>query len=49
VGQYRVPKTFLLTALPLTADDVQPFDEAGVPYVLANRHFGERPTRGALA
>ena len=43
VAEDRADGYIVLTALPLAPEDVQPLEEAGVPYVLANRHFGERP------
>lgn len=33
----------LITLLPLSVEDVAPLEEAGIPYVLANRHFGTYP------
>jgi DNA-binding LacI/PurR family transcriptional regulator len=33
----------LLTFLPLTPADVAPLEQARVPFVLVNRHFGSRP------
>jgi DNA-binding LacI/PurR family transcriptional regulator len=43
VAEDRADGLILITFLPLTRADVAPLDRAGVPYVLVNRHFGERP------
>jgi LacI family transcriptional regulator len=43
VAEDRADGLILLTFLPLTPEDVAPLDQAGVPYVLVNRHFGARP------
>lgn len=43
VAEDRADGFVLLTFLPLKPDDVAPLDRAGVPYVLVNRHFGDRP------
>jgi len=43
VAQERADGLILLTFLPLTPEDVAPLDAAGVPFVLVNRHFGDRP------
>lgn len=39
----RADGLLLLTFQPLEPEHVAPLDAAGVPYVLVNRHFGERP------
>jgi LacI family transcriptional regulator len=39
----RADGLLLLTFLGLEPEHVAPLEEAGVPYVLVNRHFGERP------
>src|SRR6266542_3298934 len=39
----RADGLLLLTFLGLEPAHVEPLDEAGVPYVLVNRHFGDRP------
>lgn len=40
VAEDRADGLVLLTLLSLAPDDVAPLDQAGVPYVLVNRHFG---------
>ncbi|HEX2037408.1 MAG TPA: LacI family DNA-binding transcriptional regulator [Chloroflexota bacterium] len=42
VAEDRADGLILLTFLPLTPADVAPLDQARVPYVLVNRHFGAR-------
>lgn len=39
----RADGFILMTTLPLMPADTRPLDDAGVPYVLANRHFGPHP------
>lgn len=43
VAEDRADGLILLTFLPLTPADVAPLEQAGVPFVLVNRHFGDRP------
>lgn len=43
VAEDRADGLILMTTFPLSPADVQPLEDAGVPYVLVNRHFGERP------
>lgn len=43
VAEDRADGVILLTFMALTPDDVRPLDEARIPYVLANRHFGGHP------
>src|SRR5688572_21220327 len=43
IAEDRADGYIVLTARALTPEDTRPLDEAGVPYVLANRHFGEQP------
>jgi DNA-binding LacI/PurR family transcriptional regulator len=42
VAEDHADGLILLTFLPLVPEDVAPLDRAGIPYVLVNRHFGER-------
>ena len=35
----------MVTGLPLTPEDTRPLEEAALPYVLTNRHFGDRPAK----
>ena len=43
VAEDRADGYFVLTGLPITPDDTRPLDDAAVPYVLANRHYGSHP------
>jgi LacI family transcriptional regulator len=43
VAEDRADGYIVVTGLPLTPEDTRPLEEAAVPYVLANRHFGDRP------
>lgn len=43
VAEDRADGLILLTWLPLTPQDVEPLEQAGVPFVLANRHFDTFP------
>ena len=43
IAEDRADGYIVLTALAITPEDTRPLDEAGVPYVLANRHFGAQP------
>src|SRR5688500_8800547 len=43
VAEDRADGYIVLTALPLVPDDTRHLDDAAVPYVLANRHFGDHP------
>jgi LacI family transcriptional regulator len=43
VAEDRADGYIVLTGLPLVPEDTRPLDDAAVPYVLANRHFGDHP------
>jgi LacI family transcriptional regulator len=43
VAEDRADGYIVLTGWPLTPEDTRPLDDAAVPYVLVNRHFGDRP------
>ncbi|MGH2366722.1 MAG: LacI family DNA-binding transcriptional regulator, partial [Chloroflexota bacterium] len=43
IAEDRADGYIVLTGLPLAPKDTRPLDDAGVPYLLANRHFGAQP------
>ncbi|HEU5317792.1 MAG TPA: LacI family DNA-binding transcriptional regulator [Chloroflexota bacterium] len=42
IAEDRADGFIVLTSLALTPQDTRPLDDYGVPFVLANRHFGEQ-------
>ena len=43
IAEDRADGYIVMTGLALSREDTRPLDDAGMPYVLANRHFGDDP------